>query len=441
MSLHLRMTAILMLLGLSLAKAYAVPSFARQTGFSCNVCHRNPPELTAFGRDFKLKGYGLPGMALSDKIGDSKDLQLTKNIPLSAMVLISNTSFQSNQPGTQNNAAGFPQQLSVFLAGSFAPHFGGFAQVTYTHANDHFGMDNTDLRFANHAKLVGADVDYGITVNNNPTVQDLWNSSSAWGFPWISTSSGVSPVASPVINGGLAQDVAGAGGYAMWHNHLYTEATVYRSEHAGSSTPISGNGSGFNIRGVAPYWRAAWQQAWRNNYLMVGTYGLYVNSFPGAVSGPTDRYVDSAFDFQFQRQAGEDDELDAHGTYIHEKSNLGATFNTGGAAVASHHLDTFKADLVYHWSSRYSVAGQFFSVGGPADPVLYAAAPLTGSYNGSPGTNGFTAQFAYWPIQNINLNVNYTGYTKFNGASTNYDGANRTASDNNTVYVGLWLSF
>jgi hypothetical protein len=424
-------------LAISAAKAFAVPSYARQTGFSCNVCHRNPPELTAFGRDFKLKGYSLPGMAVSDKVGTDKDLSLTKIIPVSAMVLLSNTSFQANQPGTQNNAAGFPQQLSLFLAGSFAPHLGGFAQVTYTHSDDHFGMDNADFRFAYQTKNVA----YGITVNNNPTVQDLWNSTPAWGFPWINTSSGVSPIASPVINGALATDVAGVGGYAMWHGHLYTEGTVYRSEHAGSSTPITGNGAGFNIEGVAPYWRAAWQQNWGNNYLMVGTYGIQMNSFPGAVSGPTDRYTDAAADFQYQRSIGDDDEFDLHGTYIRENSNLKATFQAGSADQASHHLDMFKVDGIYHWKSKFSVAGQFFSTGGPADATLYAPAGLTGSNNGSPGTNGYLAQFAYWPWQNINLDLNYAGYTKFNGAADNYDGANRNASDNNTVYMGLWVSF
>src|SRR3954464_5110790 len=202
---------VALVLGLNLAKLHAVPSYARQTGYTCNVCHRNPPELTAFGRDFKLKGYGLPGMALTDKIGNAKDLSLTKNIPLSVMVLLSNTSFQATQPDTQNNAAGFPQQLSLFLAGSFAPHFGGFAQVTYTHSDDHFGMDNADFRFAFQTDHVA----YGVTVNNNPTVQDLWNSTPAWGFPWINTSSGVDPIASPAINGGLATEASGPGALAL----------------------------------------------------------------------------------------------------------------------------------------------------------------------------------------------------------------------------------
>ncbi len=422
---------------ISLPAAHAVPSYARQTGFTCNVCHRNPPELTAFGRDFKLKGYGMPGMSLKDKIGNSSDLSLTKAIPVSAMVLFSNTSFQANQPATQNNAAGFPQQASIFLAGSFAPHFGGFMQVTYTHADDHFGMDNADFRFANHTKIA----DWGITLNNNPTVQDLWNSTPAWGFPWISTASGVDPIASPLINGGLGQDVAGVGGYAMWKGHLYTEGTVYRSEHAGSSSPINGEGADFNIEGVAPYWRAAWQQNFGSNYLMLGTYGIYMRSFPGAVSGATDNYTDTAFDFQYQRPIGDNNEFDAHGTYIYEHTNLDATYQAEGASSASNHLNTFKVDAVYHLMNKFSFAGQFSSINGPADPVLYASEELTGSNNGSPDTNGYIVQFAYWPWQNVNLNLNYAGYTKFNGASSNYDGAGRNASDNNTVYLGLWVSF
>ena len=37
----------------------AVPSFARQTGMNCVACHTSFPELTPFGREFKLNGYTL----------------------------------------------------------------------------------------------------------------------------------------------------------------------------------------------------------------------------------------------------------------------------------------------------------------------------------------------------------------------------------------------
>ena len=439
MKFIVRMAALVFFV-LRLESAYAVPSFARQTGLSCNVCHSNPPELTAFGRNFKLKGYVLNDVTATDKVGNTKDLLLSRYIPLSVMILLSNTSFQSKQPGSQNSAAGFPQQLSLFLAGGYASHFGGLAQVTYTHSDDHFSMDNTDLRYANQGKLGGKDWEYGITLNNNPSVEDVWNSTPAWGFPWISSGSGVGSIASPIIDGGLGQDVAGIGAYSMWNNHLYTDLTVYRSEHAGVAPPVTGTGQTYNISGVAPYWRAAWQQNWGGNYLEIGTYGIFVNSFPGAVTGPEDRYVDPAFDFQYERPFGAN-LLDVHGTYVHEKSDLGATYLAGGASTKSNYLNTLNLDGTYHWTNKFTATGDLFSTSGNGDPLLYAPAAVTGSNNGRPNTSGYTGQFAYWPVQNIDLSVNYTGYFKFNGATTNYDGANRNASDNNTVFVALWLNF
>ncbi|MFP5236691.1 MAG: cytochrome C [Acidobacteriota bacterium] len=429
----------LLILG-SFQSAHAVPSFARQTGLSCNVCHTNPPELTQFGRNFKLRGYVLTSPSATDKVGNASNLSLTKNIPISFMALLSNSATQATQPGTQNNSAGFPQQLSIFLAGAFATHFGGMAQVTYTHSDDHFGMDNTDLRYANHGTVGGKGVDYGITLNNNPTVQDLWNSTPAWGFPWISSATNVGPLAGPVIAGALGQDVAGLGGYAMWNDHLYTEMTLYRSEHGGAAAPVTGQGQSYNISGAAPYWRAGWQQTWGANYLMVGTYGMYMKSFPNAISGPEDSYVDPSLDFQYERPIGANF-LDVHGTWIHEKSTLDATYAGGGATAPDNHLNTLRLDSTYHWRNRYTATGALFSTTGNSDALLYAPAAVTGSQNGNPDTSGYVAQFAYWPMQNIDLNVSYTGYTKFNGATTNYDGANRNASDNNTVYMALWLNF
>src|SRR5665213_3193778 len=173
---------------LSVQEARAVPSFARQTGLSCNVCHSNAPELTAFGRDFKLRGYVLaPALTASDKVGNTAGLELSKNIPLSFMVLLSDTAFQNVAPATQNSAVGFPQQISLFLAGGFASHFGALAQVTYSHSSDTFAVDNSDFRYANQTTLGGKELEYGITLNNNPSVQDLWNSTPAWGFPWNSS--------------------------------------------------------------------------------------------------------------------------------------------------------------------------------------------------------------------------------------------------------------
>ena len=49
--------ATIMLLGLGARPAQALPSYARQTGQQCAACHNGFPELTPYGRLFKLNGY------------------------------------------------------------------------------------------------------------------------------------------------------------------------------------------------------------------------------------------------------------------------------------------------------------------------------------------------------------------------------------------------
>jgi hypothetical protein len=417
----------------------AVPSFSRQTGLKCSVCHSNPPELTAFGRKFKLEGYTLTDNKADTTIED-KNLKINRYFPISVMLLLSDSATDKAVPGTQNSNAGFPQQLSLFLAGEIAPHLGGMVQGTYDHQSDHFTLDNTDIRYAKHTTLGSKDLLYGLTLNNNPAVEDVWNSTPAWGYPWISSESVPSPSAAPLIDGGLAQDVAGVGAYTMWNDHLYAGVTVYRSEHAGGPQPLNGTGFGINIHGVAPYWRLAWQQSWGLNYLEVGTYGIYVSSYPGGVTAPTDTYLDPAIDLQYERPFGVD-LLTVHTTYIHERSDLNGTFAAGGVAEASHHLNTFRADATYHLRSRYTFTLAGFSTTGSADPILYAPAPVTGSLLNSPNSNGFIGQAGFWPLQNVELSAAYTAYTKFNGASHDYDGSGRDASANNSIYVALWLNF
>jgi hypothetical protein len=41
----------------------------------------------------------------------------------------------------------------------------------------------------------------------------------------------------------------------------------------------------------------------------------------------------------------------------------------------------------------------------------------------------------YLPWLNTKLQAQYTGYQKFNGQGTNYDGSGRNASNNNTMYL------
>jgi hypothetical protein len=439
-------SALLLLISLiGTRDARAVASFARQTGLPCSSCHTTIPELTPFGRLFKLNGYTVTGLPqVTAKPGPSKaGLSLATYLPISAFIQLSNTVSQRPQPGTQNGNFEFPQAASLFLAGAFASRAGGFVQVTYNGQADHFSWDNTDLRYASRTQTAGKELIYGITLNNNPTVEDLWNSTPAWGFPWVATDVAPAPSAATIIDGRLAQDVAGLGGYAMWDGHLYGAIVGYRSEHLGGPQPNPGVGFTFNIRGVAPYWRLAWQETRGNNYLEVGTYGMHVSSSPGAVVGPTDQYTDLAVDTQYERilPAHHNDIFTLHSTYIHESSDLNATLAAGGAAVAPHRLRTFKIDGVYHFGNKYAATLGAFDTRGTPDKLLFAPAAVTGSGNGSPKSNGMIGNFSYWPVQNIQLGLQYTWYFNFNGASKNYDAAGRNASGNNSLYMVIWVVF
>ncbi len=102
----------------------------------------------------------------------------------------------------------------------------------------------------------------------------------------------------------------------------------------------------------------------------------------------------------------------------------------------SHHLNTVQGEAEYHFGNRVSVTGGLFDITGTADPLLFGqGTPLSGSTNGSPGSDGYLLNVGWWPQQNIGLTFQYTGYLKFNGAGTNYDGAGRNASSNNSTYL------
>ncbi len=430
---------------LSAREAGAVASYARQTGLPCSSCHTTYPELTPFGRLFKLNGYTTTGLTQVEEKGKGtkSGLSLAQYLPLSAFFQLGFTSTHQPQPGAQNGNFELPQAVSLFLAGAIASHAGGFVQVTYDAQADHFGLDNADLRYANRTKLAGKELIYGATFNNNPTVEDVWNSTPAWGFPWVSSDVQPSPTAATLVDGTLAQDVAGLGGYAMWNNHLYGAATAYRSEHLGGPQPPTGADFGFNIRGVAPYWRLAWQQSAGNNYVEVGTYGMHARSTPGNIVGLADRYTDNAADLQYERvlPTRGNDVISVHSTYIHEASNLEATLDAGGAALARHRLNTFRVDGTYHFGNKYAPTFGYFVTTGTTDPLLFAQAPVGGSANGDPKSSGYIAQFSYWPVQNVQLAAQYKGYLNFNGARTNYDAAGRNATGNNAVYLMVWFIF
>ena len=175
---------------------------------------------------------------------------------------------------------------------------------------------------------------------------------------------------------------------------------------------------------------------------MVGSYGIHVKSSPMGITGfggSFDSFTDWAADFQYDRTIPSfgGDVFSIRGTYIRENSSLVATSNLdpSGASGIGHHLNTVQANAVYHFGDKLSGTIGWFNIDGTTDPLLFPVASVSGSANGDPKSGGYIANVSWWPVQNVGLTFQYTGYTRFNGAGTNYDSFGRDAGSNNTIYM------
>ena len=108
--------ALISLIVLSLPIAHAVPvSYSRQTGLPRASCHYAPPELTPFGRTFKLEGYTFTTKAqvTDDKKGHNAALQLLEAFPLSIV-------FDTSLTTTKVAAAGHAERQFPISSGRIA---------------------------------------------------------------------------------------------------------------------------------------------------------------------------------------------------------------------------------------------------------------------------------------------------------------------------------
>ena len=435
----------------TMMQAQAVPSFARQTGMDCVACHTSFPELTPFGREFKLRGYTL---------GERQWL------PFAAMAQLSVTNLSKkfdNAGVKQISRQNDPQfdSLSLFAAGKLSDYAGMFVQWTYSNNSEqredgsirhHSQLDNTDIRVVGNHEFEGRDLVYGVSLNNNPTVQDAWNSVPAWGFPYNKPNvPHPGPSYSTIIDGGLGQQVTGLGGYLWLDRHFYGELSFYGnadglfrvfSEGQSAYRPIQGRNN--------PYWRLGWNEEWGAHSLMIGTYGLQVDTFQDNVNGtgPTDRFTDIAVDAQYQ-YISDPGIFSVQTTFIHEKQDWRGNLATCDPTLTlcrnkNDHLNTFKVKASYLYDRKYGATLAYFSTTGSSDEALYGG--VTDVNTGSPvstrpDNRGYIAQIDYNPRTNIRISLQYIGYTKWDGASHNIDGNGRSPHDNDTLFLNTWFAF
>ncbi len=426
--------------------AKAVPAFADQTGLACAACHVGGfgPELTPLGRDFKLNGYTMRSKSLS--------------VPLSVMAVASLTHTKKGQvpaPAglSQNDNLAFDQG-SIFIAGGVGHHFGGFAQITYDGVGKVWSWDNLDLRAVTTGHVLGQDAVFGLTLNNGPTIQDAWNTTPAWGFPYTNTGVSGTPGAAPLIDGGLAQNTLGLSAYSWIGQRWYLEAGAYSSPSTGTLRWLGADPfAPGDIKGLAPYGRVAWQGNLAGGTLELGAFALKakINPERDRSSGFTDHYSDVGVDGSWQKSVGSGDTISAQARYIREHSNLEASCalalvgNGSNLDCAKTSLNQFRGNIGYNWHGKVGATLGAFSTTGTSNSDLY------GGPNAAPDGNGVMGQLDYtpWgdgksplgPRFNMRVGVQYTAYGKFDGARQNYDGSGANASDNNDLRIFTWIAF
>ncbi len=422
---------------LSVSRAEAVPAFAEQTGQPCKSCHVGGfgPQLMPFGRAFKMSGYTIR--------------TVDGTLPFSIMAVASylHTNADASAPpaphyGVNNNAT--IDQVSAFVAGGLNEHFGGFGQFTYDGVGRAFLWDNLDLRAVNDFTLDdGTDLLVGLSLNNNPTAQDPWNTLSAWGFPYTDSDLAPAPEAATVINGGLAQSAVGVSAYAWYATEFYAEAGFYWTPGRGFMRAMGADG-GSVIKGSAPYLRVAYQKDYGEQNFQFGATAFLTSLYPDGdrTAATGDNFQDVELDGSYQYTGDGSNVYQSNLRYTHEHQSLDGSFGLGEAANARNSLDEVQADVSYYWHDEVGATVGYFNVSGSADNLLYA-----GNRTQRPDSEGLLFQVDGTPFGdlvsrlNLRVGIQYRLFTKLNGAAVNYDGAGRNAGDDNTFRIFGWVAF
>ncbi len=433
--------------------ARAVPSFALQTGQPCASCHVGAfgPQLTAFGRNFKISGYTQTG-------GEGWQAA----IPVSVMLLgsYSNTDKGQGAPASEHYGANgnfAMDQIAVFLGGRVTENLGGLVQGSFSGITSNLYLDNSDIRASVPFDVGSTSLRVGLDVNNGPTVQDPFGASFAWGYPYVGSSLVPKPAQQPLLAGALIGNSVGATVYGWYDQSLYVEAGLYNTygpRLLGAAGTGYGPGSTAN---PAPYARVAYEWNWGVQSAYLG--GMFLSSnfnpatsqFVASGANGHNSYTDYALDGGWQWLGDGTHVFSALAVATHEDQKLTGLYNVGGSSRVNSSLNQIRADVSYYYQQTYGATLGWQKTWGPVNALLNPANALSGSANGKPNSNAFSIE-ADWvpfgksdsyasPWANLKLGASYTLYTQFNGAAKNYDGGGRNASDNNTLYVFAWMLF
>jgi hypothetical protein len=466
----------LFLFGVSLDYAQALPLFSRQTGQNCVACHAGGqyPELTPYGRYFKLTAYTL---------GKRTDIPVSIQFVGGAA-----TSTNGNNGTGQVNQSGKlePNYLFLNVGGKITDNIGAFSQWYYAideqvsgNGNipnqNQFAADIQDWRYADH--YVGDSTDtikdfiWGASLNNFAGSTDVWNSSPMWMYPYMGSTRNYSTYGLPFNTRLSAYTVhnPGYGVYGYVNRNFYGEVNLYQS---GGSGPLSWmtypqsnsnpNNPPVYLQGLNPYFRFAYQSDEHAGHnWMIGFLGANINQYSScntvansasndiyrgvapncsgpvnspALSAGTVKYQDRAIDSQYQYL------MDPHTVTAQLRYTKENISDPMGILYSNpnNKTNSFMSKVSYVYNATYGAAIGFQNITGTADSY-YGTNQATGATL-NPNSTVWIPSIWYQPLQNMRLTYQYTAFTKYNGGTINYNGSGTNASANNASWLYLWLA-
>ncbi|HEY8973741.1 MAG TPA: hypothetical protein VIN75_05950 [Burkholderiaceae bacterium] len=409
--------ATVLLLALASSLAHAVPSFARQTGQPCAMCHVGGfgPQLTDYGIQFKLTGYTTTkGGDWIPPVAGMVMAGLTHTSKAQDASTLDGHSLTGSLKGNDNLTL---DQVSLFVSGRISDNVGIFSQITYDGIAQHTSIDNVDLRAAATTQLGDHLAVLGVSVNNNPGVQDPFNTLPAWLFPYISSNVAPAPSAGTILDEAFGQKATGVVGYAQLDGMWYGELGTYRMQ-----TPTLQKDFGIAAGDRDPgalrsplYARLAARKSLESSSMEAGVV-LFKTGYQPDRSVPDTAHIrDLGFDASYRWTSPGGDIVTVLGNVIKE-TQAGAD------------LTEYSVNASYFWDRSWGATLQRFGVNAPGL-----------------GSRGTRLQFDWTPFgktppsggidANMRFGLQLTAYDKLDGVTGS------AATDANSLYLFAWLAF
>ncbi|MFQ5735634.1 MAG: hypothetical protein ACE5GY_02090 [Thermodesulfobacteriota bacterium] len=367
-------------------EASAVPAFARQTGMACNTCHfQHFPVLNSFGRAFKAGGYTMVG-GQSMVEGDFLSLPATLNASLVSKVRYQKRNGDDDAQATNKGELQFPDEAALLIGGRAGEHVGFLIEAS---------LKDGDSRFTSYKMPVVFDVQ-NTKLNVIPFSTDA--AGTSYGLELLNT--GAMKIQRPIEHGPeisaqqyIGTNTAATGfafgavrgigfvNYTLWYkSHGDAAAGPFLNYIRAAVTP---NYMGWDLALGAQYWG--------------GT------SKEGGGAGATTTHAEAwAIDAQAQGMVA-DFPVGVYLSYANAKKS-----DSAAAADLNIFNNSTNKD-----KSAFAIMAEVGVIPSKLTVSAGYRAGKDGDANGDgkDSDNATTLAAVYTPIQNLNLQLNYTWYS------------------------------